>query len=550
MPRNSILDTQRRALRIWHRSQYPRPPHKDCIKWFSENFHFKISQSTISESLSDKFKSLDDAVEITGKPSYRRRQCQWPLLEKLLYEWQQDLEKQGTHCSGEQLIERAQEIWTQIPDYEHIPVPEFSSGWLSRFKVRHNIRYRKSRKPGNTTGTNGNDNTSHRADLVYTDDLMDLIYQPSRELACDSDYINEHGSKPRSGESDMLSALQVLCQGYTENNIYTMQNRGLYWRKAPSTTLYGRNINLERDRNKLTLLVCTNCSGNKRLPLLFIGSSRYPQILEGLNLRELGGCWKYDQNSMMNENIMKEWLFMFYEHVGERSVLLTMDCVPAHKLGLELAPPPRNVKIAWLPPPHPGDFYPLGQCIVGSIIIYYRKHWLSYMATQFEIDADPFDSVTLYHAVLWALKAWKYQLSSALINQYFVGAGLVETNSVNEIRADPLPNLTSLYDLVLEKGRIQNAISFHDFICPAGEIQTKADLIPSSVPIQSRTFETSSEPPPSLGKAIEAITTALKFRSGQDNANPQELDVLKKLQIEWTQLHLNRQLMLEDYLLQ
>jgi hypothetical protein len=53
MPRKQpILLEQRRALRAWARKQHQKPTQKQCIEWFLQQYNHKLSQSTVSESLS------------------------------------------------------------------------------------------------------------------------------------------------------------------------------------------------------------------------------------------------------------------------------------------------------------------------------------------------------------------------------------------------------------------------------------------------------------------------------------------------------------------
>ena len=105
-----ILIRQRQTLRNWALSQYPRPSQKTCIAWFLEKYGLKISQSTVSESLSSHFKGLDTA----NQDRSRLRSGKWPDLEKILYLWQQRTEVKGGVTSGERLRENAQRIWSLL----------------------------------------------------------------------------------------------------------------------------------------------------------------------------------------------------------------------------------------------------------------------------------------------------------------------------------------------------------------------------------------------------------------------------------------------------
>lgn len=139
MPRHAISDSQRKALRAWYFHRYPRPRHKDCIEWFYERFNHRISQSTVSEILSNRYSYLDQdpTLQTSVRESFRQRAPHWPILEAILFDWQQLIERQGGIITGDILIEKARQIWPQIPQYSHLPVPEFSQGWLTGFKHRH-----------------------------------------------------------------------------------------------------------------------------------------------------------------------------------------------------------------------------------------------------------------------------------------------------------------------------------------------------------------------------------------------------------------------------
>lgn len=68
----------------------------ECSEWFQEQFNHRISQSTVSESLPDRFAYLerDDNVDPAGQsPGARGRNrlrqwaANWPALEAILSDW-------------------------------------------------------------------------------------------------------------------------------------------------------------------------------------------------------------------------------------------------------------------------------------------------------------------------------------------------------------------------------------------------------------------------------------------------------------------------------
>ena len=133
--RNGITDVQRQQLRVFYTGIHPRPSQKRCQIWFQEQFHRPISQATVSELLQERWKDLDLST-IVNSPSnqvQKHRSAQWPELEAILMQWQQEIEARGGVTSQDLLRGKAREIWSRINVTPGISPPEFSNGWLQRF---------------------------------------------------------------------------------------------------------------------------------------------------------------------------------------------------------------------------------------------------------------------------------------------------------------------------------------------------------------------------------------------------------------------------------
>lgn len=143
--RHSLTLDQRRALRRWAHSQTSRPSHKACIEWFYSQYGQNISQSTISHSLSPKYARLDNDSQFSGS---RLRFGNWPDVEKLVLLWHGQVVASGRNPSNEELAEKAKSIFTQLPRYKDESPPEFSPGWIHRFKKRYGLLIRRQRRHG------------------------------------------------------------------------------------------------------------------------------------------------------------------------------------------------------------------------------------------------------------------------------------------------------------------------------------------------------------------------------------------------------------------
>lgn len=139
--RPGITIEQRRALRK-HSQAYPILRQTQLVSWFEQQYRRRINQSTVSDTLGAKYASLDiDYNNTTRSTIQRDRAANWPVLERALVAWLRSVEVKAP-ISDEVLREKATRLWRSLPDYHLMEVPQFSHGWLYKFKRRHNIQSR------------------------------------------------------------------------------------------------------------------------------------------------------------------------------------------------------------------------------------------------------------------------------------------------------------------------------------------------------------------------------------------------------------------------
>ena len=439
MRRQAIPDDQKKALRDWYRSQYPRPRQRECIPWFNERFNHQVSASTVCEILSDRYQFLDTTSPSAPLSSLKHRSSNWPILEGALFDWLRTLESHGGRASGDEIIERARYTWHQIPQYRDQQIPEFSGGWLAGFRRRHGLLHQTQ---------------AASAASVSTVPGPSAVAQPT------ADYSPTEGIK----------SIQTLCGEYPEENVYSVGESGLYWRQSIDLWLAGLSpAGVRRDKSHVTLVTCSNSTGSDRLPVWIIGQAVAPASLNGLNILALGGVWRSERTAYMTSLIMREWLMSFYSHVGRsKSVLLLIDNLQPHVEGANMAPPPRNIRIQWLPSNTAELYQPLGQGVISGLKTFYRKKWLQYMMQQFQVNVEPTSTVTLYHAVHWILQAWKYDVTNSSIYSCFRKSMIVQPQ-ISSLPHQPAPDLSGLYNRVQQIGRIRNAKSLEEFMHPDNE---------------------------------------------------------------------------------
>lgn len=78
--------------------------------------------------------------------------------------WYHSMVNSGRHPTNEELAEKAKSIFTQLPRYKDDAPPEFSPGWIHRFKKRYGLLVRRQRR--HSTGPAPQDDIPYLVDTV------------------------------------------------------------------------------------------------------------------------------------------------------------------------------------------------------------------------------------------------------------------------------------------------------------------------------------------------------------------------------------------------
>ncbi|KAM9897347.1 hypothetical protein OXX79_006933 [Metschnikowia pulcherrima] len=180
IPLTSLPHKQRKNILRKHRCD-AELSLEATAKWVRNRVKRSIAKSTVSESLPTKWAWIDStSVNHKVKPNYAPK---WPLLRKLLFEWQLEQESRDQSPTTKTLMWAGRKIWDTPPGEAKVD-PEtkntveessFSPRWLSRFKKRHKTSWR--RKYGEAASV---PETAHeemkRVRLIAKDYLLDSLY--------------------------------------------------------------------------------------------------------------------------------------------------------------------------------------------------------------------------------------------------------------------------------------------------------------------------------------------------------------------------------------
>lgn len=138
--RFAISERQRKEVREKKR-QEPILTQRDLAMWASREFGRPISQSRISESLSERYASLDDRTFARGTVGKaRQRAAELPLLETALFEYIIRMEAANLPITSDMIRATASRLFRQMRDFDGISEPRWSDGWLAGFKKRFRIK--------------------------------------------------------------------------------------------------------------------------------------------------------------------------------------------------------------------------------------------------------------------------------------------------------------------------------------------------------------------------------------------------------------------------
>ncbi|KMZ76545.1 hypothetical protein ZOSMA_10068G00010, partial [Zostera marina] len=179
-----------------------------------------------------------------------------------------------------------------------------SEGWLSNFKERHGIVFKKVQ---------------------------------GEAAAVDMEAVD-------NWRQDIL--IKLLTE-YSPKNVFNVDETGLFWRLMPDKTMTFKGDKCsggKKSKERITVLVGSNMDGSEKIPLLVIGKSKKPRCFKNAKIPV-----EYEANkkSWMTSDIFEQWLKRWDRKLGidKRKILLFVDNCSAHpKIQL------KNIKLQFFLP--------------------------------------------------------------------------------------------------------------------------------------------------------------------------------------------------------
>lgn len=366
------MSQKKRLLSIQEKVDIIRAYEKEKVSVRALADRFKIGKTQAAGIIRDKqllLQKWHSNINVNQKRSFFKPQG--AAIDKMCYEWFVKARTKNIPLSGPLIRSKAKEIADQLnyPDFNA------SSGWLERFKQRHNISFKS---------------VSGEGASVNVDDV-----------------------------NSFLSKLPDIIRGYEAKNIYNADETGLFFRALPDKTyaLKGEKCTGGKlAKERVTILHCVNMAGGSE-KLLVIGKSARPRAFQRIDIDSLPVTYKSNKKSWMTSDIMSEWLHRFDRKMTaeRRQILLFLDNAASHPRELQL----RNIKVIFLPPNSTACCQPLDQGIIKNFKTWYRslilKHVLARMDSV-ESATALVKSINLLDIVYLIKKAWDKVTPTTIIN--------------------------------------------------------------------------------------------------------------------------------------
>lgn len=350
---------------------------------------FGISCRTVYDIRSNKekllqyFSNTDSTTRIFNRK--RMREAKSADLDAVLFEWFKQKRSENIPISGPILCQKARDLHKELNIEESC---EYTTGWLTKFKNRHGIRYLKA------TG-----------DKVSADKLA------AEEFISEFEKI-------------------VSEESLTPEQIYNMDETGLFWCNLPRNTFVGEEeaepSAVKDDKRRVTVLVCSNAAGTHKCKILVVGKSAHPRSLKGVKVFPV--IYKSNRRAWITQELCTEWFQKHFlqevrEHfckVGlskECKILLLMDNCTAHP---KLVAP--NVISLFLPPNTTSLIQPMDQGVINSMKCHYRsafiKKLLSFHSTGSTLISDFKKEFTIKDCLYMLRESWNSVSQETLVNSW------------------------------------------------------------------------------------------------------------------------------------
>ncbi|XP_045116125.1 tigger transposable element-derived protein 1-like [Portunus trituberculatus] len=276
---------------------------------------------------------------------------------------------------------------------------------------------------------------------------------------------------------------EMICQGgYTPQQIFNVDETGLYWKKMPDRTYISKEEKtmpgFKAAKDRLTLLLGGNASGDLKLKPLLVYTSENPRALKNIAKAFLPVVWKSNSKAWVTQAIFQEWFYNQFIPEVEKycrsnsipfNVLLVLDNAPGHPPYLDDFHP--NVKVVYLPPNTTSIIQPMDQGVIATFKKYYlRRTFRQALKATDENDmtlSEFWKSYNIYNAIKNINTSW-WEITTTCMNAVWkklcpqVVHDFTGFENIQEEQEEVVDNLISMSEKLELELKEQDLTEFFD----------------------------------------------------------------------------------------
>ena len=249
-----------------------------------------------------------------------------------------------------------------------------TEGWLSRWKARHQIRYKRAH--------------------------------------------GEKGSGDTKSAKEWTSTILPELLEERPNEVYNADETGLYYRATPNGLLWYFHKKLrgfKKAMERITVLCYSNLTRADKCKLLVIGKSLRPRCFKNVNVDNLSIYLSHIANKKvwMTSQIFNEWLAAWDSYLTKvnRKIVLHVDNCTAHPHVSTL----KKIQLEFLPPNTTSLIQPMDQGIIKNLKTLYHKELVHMILAYMEENIlnpsstaiDVSSKISILQAVSFVAKSWR-----------------------------------------------------------------------------------------------------------------------------------------------
>ena len=409
---------------VAYKTDHPTATQDEIAARFAREWGKQVGRSTVSDILRDKEKW--SSVPKDGDSSLRQRSGKHENLEQALYMWFTDVRSKQAIINDDMLLDKAKTFGAQLGVQDF----GYSKGWLQKFKRRHII--------------------SKRVAHGEADSADPIVVSQGR------------------------LQLQEDLAAYDPNDIYNMDETGLFYRLLPNATLAtGPVSGKKKQKERITVALCANATGTDKLVPLVIGKSERPRCFGKTFNPNVYVKYTHNKKAWMTGAVFQDWLSKFNRkmRIAGRHVILLLDNATSHSTeGLRLT----NVVVRFLPPNTTAHIQPMDAGIMRNFKGYYRGLLVRYFLQCIEDGLEQVVNVKL--AITYVKEAWASVKQSTIVNcwrhvKILPPAQQPATNVETDDADDDLP-LAELQRLLQRMPAAEDRLDAADYVNVDRDIET------------------------------------------------------------------------------